>query len=183
MQTDQDSSTPTQSTEARRPRRWPVILLIVVILLVAGAGIAGYQLYRLRSTDPYKEALAHVQKDPQVIGQLGEPIKEVWLPPSGSVFGLNANLTFKVQGPKGRASVRAEARQIDGKWGLGTLDVTFADQKRISIDTRGEGDAPRFGPTGGAAPKTGAEPPKVSAPAAPGPDIQLDLPDLGSPGK
>ena len=188
MQTDQGSSTPTQSTEAKRPRRWPVFLLMVVILLVAGAGIAWYQLGgKLKSTEPYKMALAQVQKDPQVLAQLGEPVRDSEILPSGSVHGDTSNVMFRVTGPKGRASVRAEARRIGGKWGLTALDVITADQKRLSLKTPsgegGEGDAPVWKPGSGTAPKTATEAPKVPPPATPGQDIQLDMPDAGAPGK
>jgi hypothetical protein len=166
-----------------------VILLIVLILLVAGAGIAWHQLGgKLKSTEPYKLALAQVQKDPQVLAQLGEPVRDAEILPSGSVHGDTSNVMFRIAGPKGRASVRAEARRIGGKWGLTALDVITADQKRLSLKTPsgegGEGDAPVWRPGSGTAPKTAAEAPKIPPPAAPGPDIQLDMPaDPGSPGK
>ncbi len=187
MQTDKDISTPAQPTQAKRPRRWPAILLLVLIVIAAGAGIAWHQLGgKLKSTEPYKIALAQVQKDPQVIAQLGEPIRDAEILPSGSVHGDTANVMFRVAGPKGRGSVRAEARRIGGKWGLTALDVITADQKRLSLKTSGEGgdgDAPMWTPPGGAAPKTGGEAPKVPPPTSPGPEIQLDMPDVGSPAK
>jgi hypothetical protein len=186
MQPDQDSSTPAQPTQAKRPRRWPTILLLVLIVLAAGAGVAWYQLGgKLKSTEPYKLALAQVQKDPQVIAQLGEPVRDAEFLPSGSVHGDTSNVMFRVAGPKGRASVRAEARRIAGKWGLTALDVITADQKRLSLNTSseagGEGNAPKWTPAGGTAPKPGGEAPKVPPPASP--DIQLDMPDLGAPGR
>jgi hypothetical protein len=104
---------------------------------------------------------------------------------SGSVYGENANLMFKIAGPKGRAIVQVDARMIAGKWGLRMLNVTFADRKRISLNTSsgegGEGDAPKFSAAGGGPPKASVEFPKVPAPASPGPDIQLDMPDLNAP--
>lgn len=188
MQADQDKPSPAQPAPSKRPRRWPVIVVLVLIVLVAGAAIAWHQLGgKLKSTEPYKLALAQVQKDPQVIAQLGEPIRDAWLPPSGSVDGVNANLTFKIQGPKGRATVQADVRIIAGKWELRLLTVTLADQKRISLNTSsgpgGKVDAPTWKPKSGAAPKAGVEAPKSPQPAAPSPDIQLDMPDTGSPGK
>jgi hypothetical protein len=165
-----------------------VIVVLAVVILAAGAGILWHQLGgKLKSTEPYKMALAQVQKDPQVIAQLGEPIRDAEILPSGSVYGDKANLMFRIAGPKGRASVRAEARRIGGKWGLAVLDVITADQKRISLDTSsgetGEGDAPVWKPGAGPAPKTNVEAPKVPPPSGTSPDIQLDMPDVASPEK
>jgi hypothetical protein len=189
MQPDMESPTSAQAPQAKRPRRWPVILVLVLIVIAGGAGIAWHQLGgKLKSTEPYKLTLAQVQKDPQVIAQLGEPIRDAEILPSGSVYGDKANVMFRIAGPKGRASVRAEARRIGGKWGLAVLDVITADQKRLSLSTGpgagGEGDAPTWKPKSGAAPKTEVEAPKIPPPSAPGPDIQLDMPaETGEPGK
>jgi hypothetical protein len=122
-----------------------------------------------------------------VLFRSGQPVGNVWFSLSGSIYGENANLMFKIEGPKGRATVQVDARMIAGKWALRLLNVTFADQKRISLNTSagdgGEGDAPTWPAAGSAAAKTSVEPPKVSPPASPGPDIQLDMPDLSSPEK
>ena len=184
-----ETKTPVTARPARskRVRRWPLVLLIAAVVIVAGGAVAWYQLGgKLRWTESYRAALALVQKDPQVIAQLGEPIGEVWLPPSGSVYGENAHLIFKVEGPKGRAVVQADARSIAGHWALRSLNVTLADQKRISINTLtgegGEGDAPVFRPQSVVAPKP-VEAVKVPPPTSPGPDIQFDMPDLNAPQK
>jgi hypothetical protein len=164
------------------------VFLLLVVVIAVGACVVWYQAGgKYRWSEPYKAALAQVRKDPQVIAQLGEPIHDVLFTLSGSVYGENANLTFKVAGPKGRATVQADARAIAGKWGLRMLTVTFADLKRISLNTSsgegGEGDAPKWPATGStpAPPKPPAEAPKVPPPASPGPDIQLDMPDLNAP--
>lgn len=189
MQPDTESPTSAQPTQVKRPRRWPLILTLVLIILAAGAGIAWHQLGgKLKSTEPYKMALAQVQKDPQVIAQLGEPIRDTEFLPSGSVYGDKANVMFRIAGPNGRAAVRAEARRIGGKWGLAVLDVITTDQKRISLNTSsgpaGEGDAPTWKPKNAMPPKPDAEGPKSPKPTAPSPDIQLEMPaDPGSPGK
>jgi hypothetical protein len=165
-----------------------LVLLLVVVAMAVGAGVLWYQAGgKHRWSEPYKAALAQVQNDPQVIAQLGQPVGAVWFSLSGSVDRENAHLTFKIGGPKGRADVQVDARVIGGKWGLRMLNVTFADQKRISLKTSsgegGEGDAPKWPPAGTAAAKTSVESPKIPPPASPGPDIQLDMPDLGSPAK
>ena len=188
MESEKDSPTPTQPATPKRSRRWPWVLLLVVVVMGVGAWVAWYQVGgKLRWSEPYQAALAQVQKEPLVIAQLGQPVGQVWLPPSGSLDGDSAHLTFKVGGPRGRAGVQVDARMIAGKWGLRMLTVTFADGKRVSLDTSsgegGEGDAPKWPAAGGATPKAGAEAPKVPPPTSPGPDIQLDMPDLGTPEK
>jgi hypothetical protein len=202
MQADKVVSSEDQPS-AKRSRSRLVVLLVIAVLLAAGAGVTWYQISgKLRLSEPYKEALAAVQKAPQVIEQLGEPIHDTWLPPSGSVYGENAELTFKGAGPKEKAGVRTEARKIGGKWALRVLDVTFADGKRISLNTAaaggGEGDAPKWTPMASGAPKPSAQEPIAPKPGAPnlnvetpdlppltstGPDIKLELPDMGAPAK
>jgi len=163
-----------------------LVLLLVVVVIAVGACAIWYQAGgKYRWSEPYKAAMAQVQKDPQVIAQLGEPIHDVLFSLSGSVYGENANLTFKIAGPKGGATVQTDARMIAGKWGLRMLNVTSADGKRISLNTSsgdgGEGDAPKWPATGGASPKANVEAPKILPSASPGPDIQLDMPDLNAP--
>lgn len=185
MQADQENPSSAQAGPRTR-RRWPVIAAIVVIALAAGAVIAWRELGgKLKSTEPYRMALAQVRAAPEVIAQLGEPIRDAEILPSGSLYGDKANLMFRIAGPKGRASVRAEARRIGGSWGLSLLEVTTADQQRISVKiasgTGGEGDAPVWKP--GAAAKPDSEATKTPPLTSPGPDIQLELPDLAPPGK
>jgi hypothetical protein len=159
-----------------------------VIVIIVGGVVVWYQAGgKYRWSEPYKAALAEVQKNPQVIAQLGQPIHDVLFSLSGSVYGENANLMFKIAGPKGGATVQTDARMIGGKWGLRMLNVTFPDGKRIplkiSSEGGGEGDAPKFsaGEPAPAAAKAGVAAPKIPPPASPGPDIQLDMPDLNAP--
>ena len=189
MQADKVVSSENQPSCAKRCRCRLVVLLVIVVLIAAGLGVAWYQISgKLRISEPYKAALALVQKDPQVVERLGQPIHDTWLPPSGSVYGENADLIFKVAGPKGRASVRTEARKIGGKWAIRGLDVTFADDgKRISLNTAatggGEGEAPKWTPAAPSAPKASVETPDLPPLSSSGPDIKVELPDLGTPAK
>jgi len=180
----------------RRNWRWFVPTIVLVpILICAGAcaGFFGLVVGVMKSSEPYQTALKRVQADPQVIERLGQPIRDATWVPSGSVNIENdrgkANLMFKVAGPKGIASVRTEARRIQGKWGTHVLEVTFADGKRVSLDTgsNDEQDAPKFDPSGGPpgppAPKADAKLPPPKPPDGPGPEIKLDIPSFDPPGK
>lgn len=187
MESKKDAARPTESAPTKRPRRWPWVLLLVVVVMAVGAAVIWYQVGgKYRWSEPYKAALAQVQKAPEVIALLGEPIHDVLFSLSGSVRGEDAHLMFKIAGPKGRAVVQADARVFAGKWATRMLTVTFPDGKRVSLDvSSGEGieaDAPKFG-AGGPPPKAPAAAPKVPPPVSPGPDIQLDMPDLAAPEK
>lgn len=80
----------------------------------------------LKSTTPYKEALAKAQRDPVVIGRLGTPIQGGFLV-SGNVSlsgGTGeAQLAIPLQGPRGGGTLYVEARQKAGTWTYSTLTV------------------------------------------------------------
>ena len=80
----------------------------------------------IKSTSPYKEALARAQRDPVVIGRLGTPIEGGCLV-SGSVNlsgGTGeANLAIPLQGSRGSGTLYVEARQSAGTWSYSTLTV------------------------------------------------------------
>jgi len=187
MESQKDAARPTESAPTKRRRRWPWVLLVVVVVMGVGAVAIWYQAGgKYRWSEPYKAAMAQVQKAPEVIAVLGEPIHDVLFSLSGAVRGENAHLTFKIAGPKGRAVVQTDARVFAGKWATRMLTVTFADGKRIPLDTSSaegaEADAPKFG-AGRPPPKAPAAAPNVPPPTSPGPDIQLDMPDLTAPEK
>jgi len=135
---------------------WLIVAIPVILILVCGGifgGIFVLVVGTIRSSEPYQMALEQVQRDPQVIERLGEPIEDATVFPTGNVNVANdrgtANLQFAVKGPKGRADVSTQARRAGGKWGLTKLDVTFGDGQRASLDTEpegGPGDAPTWPP-------------------------------------
>jgi hypothetical protein len=97
------------------------------------AGIAGFIALivslvfgLLKSTTPYREALARAQRDPVVIGLLGTPIQGGFLV-SGNVSlsgGTGeAQLAIPLQGSRGSGTLYVEARQKAGRWTYSTLTV------------------------------------------------------------
>ena len=80
----------------------------------------------IKSTTPYKEALAKAQRDPVVIGRLGTPIEGGFLV-SGSVNLSGgkgeAQLAIPLQGSRGSGTLYVEARQSAGTWTYSTLTV------------------------------------------------------------
>lgn len=169
-----------------RWKPWLAAVVLVALLVAAGAGgwYAGGGKYKW--CEPYREALSRVTSHPQVVQRLGQPIRDAsWLP-SGSVSAgerPQANLVFLVAGPQGKADVHVQARQVAGQWG-GTISVRFGPGDRIQIELgdAGQGEAPRFEASGPAAgPPTAATTPLAVTPAqsAPGPgstEIRIEIP-------
>lgn len=137
-------------------RNWlwfvPVFLVVLVILAgAAGAGWLFWSMGKIKSSDPYQMTLQQVQSDPQVLQRLGEPVEDAFFVQAvqWSVTGDrgDATLTFNVSGPTGTGHVRSQARMIGGVWGLTTVDVTFEDGQKVSLEIileESADDAPRW---------------------------------------
>jgi len=180
METANSHSSPeSQPAPAKRGRTCLVAALVVaVVLTVLCAGLCGGAFFvfvwGIKNLDPYEMALEQVRSSEQVTERLGEPIKDASWVPTGQVNVTNdqgsGTLAFKVRGPRGEANVRAQARLVDGIWGLTEVEVTFADGQSIFLETGGDGigDAPAWNP-----PDEAAEfPVQSDAP----PEIEMELP-------
>lgn len=152
-----DTTGKSGETKPARPlvaRRWLARLLVLGILVPVCAVVAGgatlyFKFGPLRSSDAYRMGLEKVQQDPTVLAQLGEPIRTVNWFPGGILEADRADLHFPIVGPKGRAQIGLQARRLSGTWGLASLEVTFSDGKRHSIDTSEAGgldEAPKWSP-------------------------------------
>lgn len=167
--------------------RWFVPVLVIVVLLLAGAvgwyAMVGKNL-RIKYSEPYRLALAQVQKDPKMTLRLGEPIRDATRLPSGSVENDRgrADFYFDVAGPKGKAKIQAQASRIGDRWGFSMLTATFDDGTRATLDVGDGDDAPKFNAGGVAATKPIeplkpiVAPPKTSPSPGEGPEIKLELP-------
>jgi hypothetical protein len=193
---------PEDRPEPKRRKRWPTVVAVLIVL-VAIAGLVAYDYYiaRFKRSEPYRLALELIQKDPKAKEQLGTPIQDatsiLHLAFPGGFIDKDrgeANLGFKVSGPKGNAEVWVQARRFEGKrWFLSLVEITPPGGKKIPIDIPPEfaGDtAPVFVPGAGGG---GVEPPKPrlsktppggkpapgpkeSAPA--GPSLDIEIPKL-----
>jgi hypothetical protein len=193
---------PEDRPEPKRRKRWPTVVAVLIVL-AAIAGLVAYDYYvaRFKRSEPYRMALELLQKDTKAKEQLGAPIKD-----ATSIFHLDfpggfvdkdrgdANLAFKVSGPKGKADVWVQARRFEGKkWFLSVVAITPTGEEKISLDIPPEfaGDtAPVFVPGAGGG---GVEPPKPrpsktppggkpapdsKEPAGAGPSRDIDMRDL-----
>lgn len=121
---------------------WFIPLLVLVpIIICAGCctGMFTFRVGMLKASEPYREALAAVQEDPQVQEALGMPIEDDTWFPVGEINITDdhgdARFGFTVRGPKGRAHVRTESRMTDGAWQMTELVVTVEETgRRIVLD-------------------------------------------------
>jgi Cytochrome oxidase complex assembly protein 1 len=91
----------------------------------------------IKSTDPYKDALARAKMHPAVIEALGSPIKEgFFVSGNTNVNGASgdANLAIPISGPKGKGTIYAKATKSLGRWSYSDLVVEIqATGKRIDL--------------------------------------------------
>ncbi|HKR64108.1 MAG TPA: cytochrome c oxidase assembly factor Coa1 family protein [Thermoanaerobaculia bacterium] len=86
----------------------------------------------LRSSTPYKTAVALAQNDERVIAALGKPIRTGYLF-QGSLNTANGNsdatYSIPLRGPKGGAILDVKAqKKMDGAWRYDVIKVTVKDQ-------------------------------------------------------
>ena len=109
----------------------------VVILGIAGVIATGWAVIRgVKSSGAYQEALAMARGSPTVQEALGEPIEEGWwvmgsievTGPSGT-----ASISFPISGPRGDATIYAEARKRAGEWTVHLLEAELQEGERIDL--------------------------------------------------
>lgn len=88
----------------------------------------------MRSSTPYKEAMALAQSDSRVIEALGSPIRPGYFF-GGSINTKNrdgdADLSIPIRGPKGGGILEVRATKSDGKW---TYQVMKVEAKGETFD-------------------------------------------------
>ncbi|MGB9689269.1 cytochrome c oxidase assembly factor Coa1 family protein [Thermogutta sp.] len=156
-QTEQETPLEGHDTREGQARSWIRRLALAVILVltaVAALVVVILTLLARLGGEPLHLALEALRKDQAVVARLGEPIEMASWFPVGSVRVSgdrgNANLTFRVKGSREKALVNVIAQRIAGKWGLTTLEVTYSNGERQSVDVSGLGDseldAPKWTP-------------------------------------
>ena len=116
----------------------PLGCFTVVLLFLAFIGlILVIAFSAMKSTDVYREALAHAKADPAVIEALGSPIKDGFLVSGNTnVNGAagESNLAIPISGPKGKGTVYVSANKSLGQWNYSGLVVEVAQtHERIDL--------------------------------------------------
>jgi hypothetical protein len=141
-----------------------IILIVMGVLLLACAGICGGIVFLTRSAAEagmaYVEllptmdnAMNAAMNDQQVIDKLGGPVEVSAIPArtgSGELKGANEDFEFSLKGSKTSAKVKASASKELGTWKVTAITVQTADGATFT----------------------------VTPPAATGPDVQFEMPDV-----
>lgn len=155
------STPPPQSSGGRSVLM--IVLIVFVVLLLSCAGICAGVTYMFgrAATEvsaaigliPIQQAaLEAVRNDQQVKDKLGDPLPEmvIHIREGSGELKANENFHFEIQGPKASAKVLCSATNDTGTWKLTAITVQTSDGATFTV------------------------PP----PAATGPDVQFDMPDM-----
>ncbi|MDP9098267.1 MAG: cytochrome c oxidase assembly factor 1 family protein [Verrucomicrobiota bacterium] len=106
--------------------------LLVLILAVAVFGFSIFAIFSgvsaaLKSSEPYKVAVARAKADVRVTTALGKPVEEGF--PTGSVNTQNntGDVDFKIpiSGPKGKGTIYVVGTKSGGTWTYSKMSVTI----------------------------------------------------------
>ncbi|HSE49987.1 MAG TPA: cytochrome c oxidase assembly factor Coa1 family protein [Terriglobales bacterium] len=131
---------------APRPNWWsrnwkwfvPVgCLTIVAVFAAFVASVVFLAMGAMKNADVTQAALKKAQANPTLQKRLGTPI-EVTNFVSGSINQAGtsgkADLTIPIQGPKGKATMYADATRFAGEWKFNRLEVGFeGDPNRLDL--------------------------------------------------
>ena len=105
--------------------------LLCLILAVAVFGFSIFAIFSgvsaaLKSSEPYKVAVARASADEKVTAALGTPITEGF--PNGSIntngSSGDVDLTIPVSGPKGKGTIYVVGTRSGGVWTYSKMSVT-----------------------------------------------------------
>ena len=137
MSTIPTTAYPSAPVPAQRPgwfaRNWKWFVpcgcaTILVAFVVIICAIVGIVMYSTKQSDVYAMSLAKVQSSQEVTGRLGTPVKPGWwMSGNINVSGPsgNADISFPISGPKGKATVYATGTKSTGRWRLDLLQVAY----------------------------------------------------------
>ncbi len=137
--------------------------LVVLVVLLAGAGLAYYlrmqyldrvakeETIRKELEQPQSKALQAVQDHDEAKAALGEPVNDAGnlrREGTGELDRSNAAFSFDVAGPNDKGTVDIVAKQADGNWQISQIKVKLSGGKTIDVPPP-SADAPPeidFGP-------------------------------------
>lgn len=145
---------------------------LIVLVVAAAAAIFFFAISAVKSSEVYRFALERASSNPEVVAELGEPVKDGWLV-RGSVEmgGARGHASFQIpiSGPKKSGTIYAEALkdpQVGEDWYYTTLAVEV-EGRPDRIDLRTRPHAPSEAGDVGDNSNAGDEPPPPPPPPPP----------------
>jgi hypothetical protein len=134
-------STPSERGWWSRNWTWvvPVGCLAPLVVCCGGIGLlVTFVFGAIKSSEPYREAVARTRASPALQAELGQPIQPGFLPTGSISTAVNvpggetghADLSIPVSGPKGAATLRVVAEKLDGEWKYTTLEALVPGRQR-----------------------------------------------------
>lgn len=103
---------------------------LIFLGLLGCAGITFGGISAVKSSQPYKDALAKAQGDARVVEALGTPVEDKWFA-AGSVedFGDagTAKLMVPLKGSKAEGVMAVEAKKVGGVWKIKTAQIILGN--------------------------------------------------------
>ncbi|MGH9580864.1 MAG: cytochrome c oxidase assembly factor Coa1 family protein [Terriglobales bacterium] len=115
------------------PRHWKKTIALgcmgFLLLCVLGVAAMVFLIFgSIRSSDVAQQALARARAHPTIIQKLGTSIEPGWMI-SGSINTSpgrgEAKLTIPISGPRGSATIYADAEKRGGDWEFSVLEVAI----------------------------------------------------------
>ena len=134
-------SLPNERSWWGRNWKWvlPVGCLAPLLVCCGGIGLLMTAVFgAIKSSEPYREALARAEASPALQAALGQPIRPGFFPTGTIRTGFDipggetgqADLAIPISGPKGTATLRVVAEKSDAGWKFLTLEAMVAGQAR-----------------------------------------------------
>lgn len=109
--------------------------MVLVCAGLGGLGIVGL-FTAIKSSQPYTESLQRTQSNEELGSKIGQPIE-----PDMIVMGNinlqnndgNADLSYRVTGPDGTATIDVKGRKTDGVWSYEKMKATMDDGSVVDL--------------------------------------------------
>jgi hypothetical protein len=111
------------------------LVMVLVCAGLGGLGIVGL-FTAIKSSQPYTESLQRTQSNEELGSKIGQPIE-----PDMIVMGNinlqnndgNADLSYRVTGPDGTATIDVKGRKTDGVWSYEKMKATMDDGSVVDL--------------------------------------------------
>lgn len=119
--------------------------VLLVLFLAFVVGLMALLLGAMKSSEPYRHAVARAQTDPAVVAALGAPIEPGWFARGNiNVDGSSgeADLAIPLEGTRADGTVYVVAAKQAGQWRYETVAVNVDGGQRIVLEDKRPSSSP-----------------------------------------